>query len=69
MYISSGEMHTNSRKNLQKQEEKRREDESDQRQSEHQFRGSSYLISSACVAGSKEAEGPLGKLFDMVNQE
>ena len=28
-----------------------------------------YLISSACVAGSKEAEGPLGKLFDMVNQD
>jgi len=43
MYISSGEMHTNSRKNLQKQEEKRREDESDQRQTEHQFRGSSLF--------------------------
>ena len=69
MYISSGEMHTNSRKNLQKQEEKRREDESDQRQSEHQFGEAPYLISSACVAGSKEAEGPLGKLFDMVNQD
>ena len=67
MYISSGEMHTNSRKNLQKQEEKRREDASDQRQSEHQFRGSSYLISSAC-GRKKEAEGPLG-LFDMVNQD
>ena len=28
-----------------------------------------YLISSGSVAGSKESEGPLGKLFDMVNQD
>lgn len=33
------------------------------------FEEAPYLISSACVAGSKEAEGPLGKLFDMVNQD
>lgn len=28
-----------------------------------------YIISAASVAGSKESEGPLGKLFDMVNQD
>lgn len=28
-----------------------------------------YIISSASVAGSKEAEGPLGELFDVVNQD
>lgn len=28
-----------------------------------------YLISSASVAGSKEAEGPLAKLFDMTSQD
>ncbi len=28
-----------------------------------------YLICSGSVAGSKESEGPLGKLFDMVNQD
>lgn len=27
-----------------------------------------YIISAASVAGSKEAEGPLGKKFDMVNE-
>lgn len=33
------------------------------------FGESPYLISSGSVAGSKEAEGPLGKLFDMTNQD
>ena len=33
------------------------------------FRESPYLISSGSVAGSKEAEGPLGKLFDMTSQD
>lgn len=33
------------------------------------FRISPYLISSGSVAGSKEAEGPLGKLFDMTSQD
>ncbi len=33
------------------------------------FGESPYLISSASVAGSKEAEGPLGKLIDMINQD
>ena len=33
------------------------------------FAQAPFLISSASVAGSKEAEGPLGKLFDMVNQD
>ena len=62
-------MHTNSRKNLQKQEEKRREDESDQRQSEHQFRGSS-LFDQQCLCSGKQRGGrSLGKLFDMVNQD
>ncbi len=33
------------------------------------FGVSPYIISSGSVAGSKEAEGPLGKLFDMTNQD
>lgn len=33
------------------------------------FSESPYLISSGSVVGSKEAEGPLGKLFDMTNQD
>ena len=33
------------------------------------FRESPYLVSSASVAGKKEGEGPLGKMFDMVEQE
>lgn len=33
------------------------------------FEVSPYIISSGSVAGSKEAEGPLGKLFDMTNQD
>lgn len=33
------------------------------------FGASPYIISSGSVAGSKEAEGPLGKLFDMTNQD
>ena len=33
------------------------------------FAESPYLISSASVAGKKEGEGPLGKLFDMVAED
>lgn len=33
------------------------------------FETSPYLINSASVAGKKEGEGPLGRLFDMVEQE
>lgn len=33
------------------------------------FEVSPYIISSGSVVGSKEAEGPLGKLFDMTNQD
>ncbi len=33
------------------------------------FSQAPYIISAASVAGSKESEGPLGKLFDMVNQD
>ena len=33
------------------------------------FSQAPYIISAASVAGSKEAEGPLAKLFDMVNQD
>lgn len=33
------------------------------------FRISPYIISSGSVVGNKEAEGPLGKLFDMTNQD
>ncbi len=33
------------------------------------FAVSPYVISSGSVVGSKEAEGPLGKLFDMTNQD
>ena len=33
------------------------------------FEKAPFLIGAASVAGSKEAEGPLGKLFDMTNQD
>lgn len=33
------------------------------------FKESPYLVSSASVVGKKEGEGPLGKMFDMVEQE
>ena len=33
------------------------------------FEKSPYLVSSASVAGKKEGEGPLGKMFDMVEKE
>lgn len=33
------------------------------------FTNPPYIISAASVAGSKEAEGPLGKLFDMTNED
>lgn len=33
------------------------------------FEQSPYLISSASVVGKKEGEGPLGKMFDMVEEE
>ena len=33
------------------------------------FKESPYLVSSASVAGKKEGEGPLGKMFDMVEKE
>ena len=28
-----------------------------------------YIVSAASVAGSKEAEGPLGKLYDITNED
>lgn len=34
-----------------------------------QFDEAPYIISSASVVGSKEGEGPLGKLFDMVGED
>ena len=33
------------------------------------FAQAPYILSAASVAGSKEAEGPLGNLFDMTNQD
>ena len=33
------------------------------------FRNAPYIISAGSVVGSKEAEGPLGKLFDMTNED
>ena len=33
------------------------------------FKESPYLVSSASVVGKKEGEGPLGKMFDMVEKE
>lgn len=33
------------------------------------FANAPYLISAASVTGSKEAEGPLGKLFDMTSED
>ena len=33
------------------------------------FETSPYLVGSASVAGKKEGEGPLGKMFDMVETE
>ena len=33
------------------------------------FEHAPFLMETAAVAGSKEAEGPLGKLFDMTNQD
>ncbi len=33
------------------------------------FETAPYVLSSSSVAGSKEAEGPLGKLIDMTNQD
>ena len=33
------------------------------------FKNAPYLISAASVTGSKEAEGPLGKLFDMTSED
>lgn len=34
-----------------------------------EFQNAPYIVSAASVAGSKEAEGPLGKLFDMTNED
>ena len=34
-----------------------------------EFTRAPYLISSASVAGKKEGEGPLGKMFDMVGED
>ena len=34
-----------------------------------EFEKSPYLVSSASVVGKKEGEGPLGKMFDMVEKE
>ena len=33
------------------------------------FENAPYIVSAASVTGSKEAEGPLGKLFDMTNED
>ena len=33
------------------------------------FREAPYLISAASVAGSKEADGPIGKLFDVTDKD
>ena len=33
------------------------------------FENGPYIVSAASVTGSKEAEGPLGKLFDMTNED
>ena len=33
------------------------------------FEQSPYIVSSASVVGKKEGEGPLGKMFDMVETE
>ncbi len=33
------------------------------------FENAPYIVSAASVTGSKEAEGPLGKLFDMTNTD
>lgn len=33
------------------------------------FENAPYIVSAASVAGSKEAAGPLGKLFDMTNED
>ena len=33
------------------------------------FEEAPYIVSAASVTGSKEAEGPLGKLFDMTNED
>lgn len=33
------------------------------------FSQAPYIVSAASVAGSKEGEGPLAKLFDMVNED
>ncbi len=36
---------------------------------EHCIHKSTYLLSAASVAGSKEAQGPLGKCFDLTNED
>lgn len=33
------------------------------------FKNAPYIVSAASVVGSKEAEGPLGNLFDMTNED
>ena len=33
------------------------------------FQRPAYILSAASVAGKKEAEGPLGKKFDMVDEQ
>ena len=33
------------------------------------FTKAPYLLSAASVAGSKEAQGPLGKYFDLTNED
>ena len=33
------------------------------------FTKAPYLLSAASVAGSKEAQGPLGKCFDLTNED
>ena len=33
------------------------------------FKNAPYIVSAASVVGSKEAEGPLGELFDMAGED
>ncbi len=34
-----------------------------------QFKNTPYIINSASIVGSKEGQGPMGKLFDKVGQD
>ena len=34
-----------------------------------EFANTPYIVSSASIAGKKESEGPLGKMFDVVGKD